>query len=113
MKTETIVVQVKFDAARRLEIAGELAEMVRKRDEIEAEKKQITADLGAKIKELDADISESATLYRLGYEDVAVDAVVECDFKAGLVRYRNPETDEVLQAREMTPAEKQRRLDEE
>lgn len=105
----TTMVEIEKDVtdAMVIELADQLTELTQRKDTIAQEKAASLANFNSKIKTIEskvASILEQITSRKITEE---VEAVAEYDYNSGMVRFYDPESNELLYRRELTKEEKQ------
>ena len=90
------------------ERAGELAEIIKRRSNIDEEKKARVRHANERLKDLDEQIAALAEPIRVGSDTVTVDCCVCADFAANEVRVFRLDTRDVAETRAMTAQERER-----
>ena len=91
--------------------SNELARLVTEQAEVEAEKKEVVADFGAKLTKIIADTRVLSRKVSTRKETRQVECDHEYDYVRGLVYTIRPDTGVTISQRQMTEDEKQERLD--
>ena len=107
---EKMLVKVKLTEADKAELTDEWAEKVRKKDELEIEKKQTADGYNRRIKEIDQELSELAAQVVSGMVDRVVEVYSVRDYRSRKVLYYRVATNELVDTRKMSKDELQRQL---
>jgi hypothetical protein len=96
---------------RKIELAMEVVGHTSRYDDLEEQKKEITKDLSAKMKQERADKSRKAKAIRTGVLEETVDCYEEQNFSTNAVYFRRCDTSERVAERPMRQDERQLSID--
>ncbi len=102
---ETIDAPYKFTDAERLEIAGQLAAVTTKVNELEDRKKSVTSDFKAQIDAATAQANSLSSKFTAGFEMRPTECRVEFNAKKGVKTYFNLKTGELVKTSEMVQSD--------
>lgn len=112
VKKSKRTLQCKFAPAELLQLGKDLAERTKLYSQTEAEKKQVTKQFDAKLAEIEAQIQQLSNNLQSGYEYRSVDCTETVgEPEENRKTVRRLDTNEVVEVRELTNDEKQRKLE--
>jgi vacuolar-type H+-ATPase catalytic subunit A/Vma1 len=91
--------------------AKTLALKTQELEQIEAEKKAVTARYSERIQTIQGEIRKAASLYKDGYEMRDIECTVERDYETGEIRYRRTDNFQIAARDKMTMGERQKRIE--
>jgi hypothetical protein len=109
-ETVNMEIQVKNNDENRLRIGEQLTGVVGDIEEYEAELDDLrrqTKSINEKVKAAHEKLIELKRDYRADYINRAMECIIQRDYEAGIIRFLDPATAEVLESRKMTLEEKQ------
>lgn len=100
-----------FSEEEKRDIAETLAQKTQELSEVDQERKSVMSSYKERIDRITSEQSQSARLYKDGYEMRDIECIVERDIVVGEVRYIRTDTGEVAHRKKMTMAERQMNID--
>lgn len=114
LKKEEVVwrnVRRTFTPTERQEMSDKLVDQISRRNQVEAEKKVAVSEFNDDIKAIELEINTLAGKLKDGWEQRDVQCRTERDYDARVIRFIDIETDMEVDSKEMSYADRQRRLD--
>ena len=104
---ETRTLDIKLTKQEILERSRSQADLVRKIEDVEAKKSEMTKTLGAKVKELTGELQAVAREVRAGVRYAEVEVTRTKDMERAVEETIRVDTGEIINTRPLTPAELQ------
>lgn len=110
--SERRVIQSKheFTTQEKQAVATRLTDRLCDLTQVEEEKKSVMANYTDKIKAHKLEISKLARQHRDGYELVDTECIVIYDYKKREIRFKNVNTQEIIEVKPFGPGDDQRRM---
>ena len=106
----TKTLKYNFSGDEKKELAAQMSEASAKEEDLEVEKREVSADIKARIETTTRTRRDLAKKYRDGYEWRPIECEIDRDFEHGVVRVIRTDTGEEVEERKMTNAERQQEI---